>query len=292
MVTGFFVFSVLCGMRYFLGVHCSIAGGVEKAFDEAKELDIDTFQIFTANQRQWKPILIKDDHVSAFRRRWEESDIRLVFSHASYLINLGSEKDDLWQRSIEAMVYEILRCDQLGLPFVVLHPGSAGKQSVEAALERIAKGLKQVLSKTKDSKVEILLEVTAGQGSSVGYRFEHIKFLMDKLEGERVGACFDTCHAHAAGYDLSSEEKCEEVINELDRVIGLDQVKVFHLNDSKKGVGSRVDRHEHIGKGEIGLGAFHYLMNRFLDKPKVIETPKSLEDDKRNLKTLRDLVEV
>lgn len=278
-------------MQYFLGVHCSISGGVEKAFDEAKELGIDTFQIFTANQRQWKPILIKEKNVKAFRERWEKSEVEIVFSHASYLINLGSEKDELWHRSIEALVYEILRCDQLGLPFTVLHPGSAGKQSEEKALKRIAEGLREVLLKTEGSKVAILLEVTAGQGSSVGYRFEQIKFLIEKLESERIGACFDTCHAHAAGYDLSSAEKCKQVINELDRVIGLDQVKVFHLNDSKKEAGSRVDRHEHIGKGKIGIEAFRYLMNRFLDKPKVIETPKSLEDDKQNLKVLRDLVE-
>jgi deoxyribonuclease-4 len=278
-------------MKYHLGVHCSVAGGVQKAFDEAEALGIDTFQIFTANQRQWKPLLIPEPNVKAFRERWEKADISIVFSHASYLINLGSEKEDTWHRSVQALVYEVLRCDQLGLPFTVLHPGSAGTQDEETALKRIADGLKQVLAETKKSKVQILLEVTAGQGSTIGYRFEHIRYLIDQVQDERIAACFDTCHAHAAGYDLSSEEKCKAVLMELDQTLGLDLVQVFHLNDSKKQAGARVDRHEHIGKGTIGVEAFRFFMNHFLEKPKVIETPKSLENDRMNLTVLRNLVE-
>jgi deoxyribonuclease-4 len=273
-----------------LGVHCSVAGGLHRSFEEASLLNIDCFQIFTRNQQQWKSRPISPEEAESFRSAWEKSGVKTAFSHASYLINLGTPTVPLQKQSQEALVSEVKRIEALGMPFTVLHPGSAKDTDEGQALRNIAERLKSVLSETSNCKAGIALENTAGQGSYIGHRFEHLAQLMEALGDARVGVCFDTCHAFAAGYDLRTEMGIEDVLSDFDKIIGLDHLWAIHLNDSKPEFGSRVDRHDHIGAGKIGLAAFRVLMNRFLNVPKVIETPKSFELDTKNLNVLRSLV--
>ncbi|MEK6635069.1 MAG: deoxyribonuclease IV [Planctomycetota bacterium] len=272
-----------------LGVHCSISGGLQNAFYEAKSLGIDTFQIFTKNQRQWKEKTINAGEKSMFLNRLKNLDIKIIFSHASYLINLAGDDDVLWERSITALTSEIQRCHELGLKFTVLHPGYTKGLSEKEGIKKTIKALKTVLHTTKNSKVKILLENTAGQGSSIGYRFEHLKQIMDGVESARIGACLDTCHAFAAGYDIRTNSGFEAATEELDCTVGLKNLHAIHLNDSKGKLGSKLDRHEHIGKGKLGLEPFRQIINRFKHIPKVIETPKEDNMDEVNLKVLREL---
>src|SRR3990172_2985222 len=273
-----------------LGVHCSIRGGIHNAFHEAESLGIDTFQVFTKNQRQWKERIIDTQEKSKFLDDYKTSRIKMVFSHASYLINLASNDDVLWECSVRALIGEVQRCRDLGLAFTIVHPGSAKELSEQKGIKKIIMALKTILHATKNSTVKILLENTAGQGSSIGYRFEHLKQIMDGVDSSSIGMCFDTCHAFAAGYDIRTKGGFETTMEELDNIIGLKHLHAIHLNDSKGELGSSLDRHEHIGKGKLGLEPFRQIMNRFTHIPKVIETPKQDAMDVVNLEILRGLI--
>ena len=273
-----------------LGVHCSIRGGFHNAFSESESLGIDTFQIFTKNQRQWKERIIDTQEKSKFLDDYKTSRVKMVFSHASYLINLASNDDALWERSIKALIDEVQRCHELGLDFTIVHPGSSKGLSQKEGIKRIIRALKATLHETKNAPVKILLENTAGQGSCIGYRFEHIKQIIDGVNSSRVGVCFDTCHAFAAGYDMHTKGGFEVTMKELDKIVGLQNLHAIHLNDSKGELGSNLDRHEHIGKGKLGMEPFRQIMNRFKHIPKVIETPKKGNMDVVNLEILRGLI--
>ncbi len=236
-----------------LGVHCSVSGGLEHSFEEAKTLGIDTFQVFTRNQRQWKAKPISAEEKKLFADAWAQNpQIKVIFSHASYLINLASADTELRNKSIAGFTEEVIRCTELGLAYTVLHPGAAGESTPEEAMERIADSLKKIVAETQSSNVKILLENTAGQGSHVGYKFEHIRNIMDLTGSDRIGTCFDTCHAFAAGYNISTEEGFHKTWHDFDKIIGLDNLHAIHLNDSKGELGSRLDRHDHIGQGKLG----------------------------------------
>ncbi len=273
-----------------LGVHCSVAGGLENAFAQAAELNINTFQIFTRNQRQWKAKPITADEQKKFKAALRASNVKTAFSHCSYLINLAAGDNDMLIKSITALIEEVERCTALGLSYCVLHPGAAGGQTMEDAIFKIAEALKIVLLKTPSSKVMILLEITAGQGSSVGGKFENLKEIYNHVKSKRIGYCFDTCHAFASGYDIRTEKGMAVTMKEFDDILGIKNLKVFHLNDSKGDLGSHLDRHENIGKGKLGLAPFRYIMQNFPDIPKVLETPKEDDGDKINLSVLRRLI--
>lgn len=272
-----------------LGVHCSVAGGLENAFTEAARLGIDTFQIFTRNQRQWKAKPISEEEKNKFAAAWKQSEVKIIFSHCSYLLNLAAADSAAQKKAIDALTEEVIRCTKLGLSFCVLHPGAAGEQDKETAMKIIARGLKAVLKNTSASKVKIALENTAAQGSSVGGTFENLKFICDETGSDRIRYCFDTCHAFAAGYEISTRTGIEDTLHQFDKVCGLKQLSAFHLNDSKGDLGSHLDRHDHIGKGKLGLVPFRYIMQNFPHIPKVIETQKEDDWDEKNLKTLRGL---
>lgn len=274
----------------FLGVHCSIRGGLHNAFHEAKSLGIDTFQVFTKNQRQWKEKIIDTEEKSKFLGDYKTSRVKLIFSHASYLINLASHDDTLWERSTKTLIGEVQRCHDLGLEFTILHPGSPKELDEQKGIKKIIKALKTTLHATKNLTVKILLENTAGQGTCIGYRFEHLKQIIDGVDSPRIGVCFDTCHAFAAGYDIRTKIGFEATIEELDKIVGIQNLHAIHLNDSKGELGSNLDRHEHIGKGKLGLEPFRQIMNRFTHIPKVIETPKKDNMDEVNLEVLRGLI--
>ncbi|OHB49388.1 MAG: hypothetical protein A2099_05200 [Planctomycetes bacterium GWF2_39_10] len=273
-----------------LGVHCSIRSGLHNAFHEAESLGIDTFQIFTKNQRQWKEKTIDAEEKSAFLNSHKTSNVNVVFSHASYLINLASNDATIWERSVRTLISEVQRCHDLGLEFAILHPGFAKELGEQKGIKKIIKALKTAHRETNNSTVKILLENTAGQGSSIGYRFEHLKQIMDGVDSSRIGMCFDTCHAFAAGYDIRTKIGFEATMEELDNIVGLKNLHAIHMNDSKGELGSNLDRHEHIGKGKLGLEPFRQIMNRFKHIPKVIETPKKDYMDVVNLEILRGLI--
>lgn len=282
-------------MPYF-GAHESIAGGLFKAFERINKVGGKSLQIFTRNQRQWQATDLSEEEISDFRTKWKECENMAVTSHASYLINLASGKKDIADKSINSFSTELQRCQRLGLNWVVIHPGSHGGDGLEIGLANFTTNLDAALTRAKGSKVTVLLETTAGQGSGLGSSFEELARIVEKSRyPDRLGVCVDTCHIFAAGYDIRTSESYEKTIAKLDRTIGLDRIHCFHLNDSKKGLGSRVDRHEHIGKGMIGLNGFRYLVNdpRFMNHPMVLETPKGkdLKEDVENLKTLHSLLE-
>jgi len=273
-----------------LGVHCSIRGGLHNAFTESASLGIDTFQIFTKNQRQWKEKIINTDEKAPFLNTYKTSQVKMIFSHASYLINLASNDDTLWECSVRALIGEVQRCHDLGLDFTIVHPGSAKELSEQKGIKKIIMALKTTLHATENSTAKILLENTAGQGTCIGYRFEHLKQIIDGVNSSRIGVCFDTCHAFAAGYDIRTKSGFEATMEELDNTIGLSNLQAIHLNDSKGELGSNLDRHEHLGKGKLGLEPFRQIMNRFTHIPKVIETPKEGTMDAANLQALRELL--
>jgi len=277
-----------------LGAHESVGGGLHLAFERIKQVGGDVLQIFTRNQRQWTPAELKAEEVRLYREAHEESGKITVASHGSYLINFATAKEELLQKSTRAFVLELQRCQQLRIPYVVLHPGSHGGDGVETGLNRFVAGLDGAI-KQSETDVEVLVETTAGQGTGLGRSFEELAYILQNSRcSSQLGVCVDTCHIFAAGYDIRSAEKYNATIQDLDNQVGLQRVKFFHLNDSKKDLGSRVDRHEHIGKGAIGLAGFKHLLNdsRFAGLPMTLETPKSdtLEEDRENLKTLRSLI--
>jgi deoxyribonuclease-4 len=278
-----------------LGAHQSTAGGAFTAIERGKQDGCEALQIFARPSAQWKAKPIEPHEVSLFRS--EHAAVGWpVMSHASYLINLCSTDTVTLSRSLIALEEELLRAEELGLDYVVLHPGSHLGCGEGTGISGIARSLSLVLERTRGFRVRLLLEITAGQGSCLGCRFEHMAALLTETRGGAdMGICFDTCHVHAAGYDLSTEEGYDRVFAELDRLVGLPHLKAFHLNDSKTPVGSRVDRHAEIGDGYLGLLPFWRLVNdpRFATLPAVLETPSGpdkLPSFKRNLERLRALI--
>ncbi|MGQ9498256.1 MAG: deoxyribonuclease IV [Desulfotomaculales bacterium] len=279
-----------------LGAHMSIAGGVDKAILRGRSIGCETIQIFTKSANQWRAKPLVPDEIARFRQAREESGINPVFGHTSYLINLGSPDEDLWQKSVDSFLVEMERCAALDLPYLVTHPGAHMGAGEDVGLRRIGRALDEILARTEGSGVIILLETTAGQGSNIGYRFEHLARLIEESAyPDRLGVCFDTCHAFAAGYDLRTPEAFHRTFEEFDTLIGIDRLKAIHLNDSRGDLGSRIDRHEHIGFGKLGLEPFRLLLNdpRFRNLPMVLETPKGpdMKEDVMNLATLRSLIE-
>lgn len=279
-----------------LGAHMSISGSMEKAVERGRSIGCTAIQVFLKNNNRWEGKVQTEKEIAAFRAEMAKGDIRAVFGHDSYLINLASPKDDLFEKSIAAMVDEIERATALGVPFIVIHPGSHVGEGKDWGLQRIVSGLNEVFALTPDSDVMIALENTAGQGTNLGYRFEHLADIMAGIKKKkRVGTCVDTCHTFAAGYDLRTKEDYEATIQAFDDVVGLKHLLGLHINDSKKELGSRVDRHEHIGQGHMGLEPFRFVMNdeRLADIPKVLETHKGpdMKEDVMNLEVLRGLVE-
>jgi deoxyribonuclease-4 len=288
-----------------LGAHLSIAGGLPRAIDRARATRCEALQIFTKSVGQWRARPIPDEEAALFRAGAAESGLPIV-AHNSYLINIAAADRALRQKSIDALTEEIDRAELLGLDGLVMHPGSYTSGSETRGLQLIAAGLAGILRRRPRVKVRILLEHTAGQGTNLGHRFEHLATIIEALDGSpRIGVCLDTCHLLTSGYDLCSAEGYEATFAAFDRLIGLDRLALFHLNDSKKPCGSRVDRHEHIGKGCLGLAPFRRLVTdlRFASLPMLLETPKldtpesrrrSDADpwDQRNLRTLRRLMKV
>jgi deoxyribonuclease-4 len=281
-----------------LGAHQSIAGGLHLAFARIAQVGGESLQIFTANQRQWKAKALTDEEIRLFQETWQKHGFMPVASHASYLINLAAQDPDKAEKSIAAFSEELIRCRQLGINLVVIHPGSHGGRGIEAGLQEVSRNLEQALvrSQALDSELKILLETTAGQGTSLGSRFEELGYLLKNTRyPQHLGICVDTCHIFAAGYDIRRPATYNQTMAALAKQIGLDQIHLFHLNDSQKDCGSRVDRHAHIGQGRIGLEGFRLLLNdaRFSHLPMTLETDKGpdLHEDVINLTRLRALID-
>jgi deoxyribonuclease IV len=275
----------------FVGAHMSIAGGLHNAILDAARVRCRVLQIFSKSSNQWAARRLTEKDIATWRETLAAHPMRVVV-HDSYLINLASPDRALLTRSREAFLEEVLRCDLLGISYLIFHPGAHMGAGEEEGLARIAQSLDWVCERTPGSRTRLLLETTAGQGTTLGHRFEHLARIIEKAsEPDRLAVCLDTCHVLAAGYDMRTGEGYETVMDAFDRVIGLDRLLCFHVNDSKKDVGSHVDRHEHIGKGFVGTGAFGLLMRdqRFIDVPKVLETPKENDMDRKNLALLRRL---
>ena len=274
----------------------SIGGGVHTAIERACSIGCTAMQIFVKNNMQWFARPLTRPEIGAFLKHAQRRELLSVFAHANYLINLAATNPQFHANSLRALSEELIRADQLQLPFLVLHPGAHLGAGEEAGLERIIESIDRVLSGIPKIKTRIALETTAGQGSCLGSKFEHLAYIISRVrEPQRLCICLDTAHIFAAGYDIGSEEGIRKTFREFDRVIGRDRLAAIHVNDSKAVRGSRVDRHEHIGKGKIGLEAFRFIMRdrRFRKIPKVLETPKGkdLREDVENLKTLRILAD-
>ncbi len=278
-----------------LGAHMSIAGGVDRAIERGASIGCDTIQIFLKNNTQWRGRAYRQDEIVRFRAYQKSTGILPVFAHSSYLINLAATNPLFLRKSVAALVDEIQRAEQLGVPFIVLHPGSHMGAGERAGLVKVAHNLDKVFDRTRGSPVKIALETTAGQGTNLGCRFEHLAEIFQLVDKpERLAVCVDTCHVFAAGYEIRTAKGYARTMIELDRRIGAERVVAFHLNDSKLPRGSRVDRHAHIGKGRIGLSAFRHVLRdpRWAGLPMVLETPKSddLHEDVENLRVLRGLL--
>ena len=278
----------------YLGAHMSIAGGLYMAFERIRAVDGTALQIFTRNQRQWKIPPLTDYDIELFtvaREQWGDYPIA---AHDSYLINLASPDPELARRSRSGFANELKRVEALSIPFLVTHPGSHLGQGVYSGIKRYAANLDAAIEDSGTHSCLILLETTAGQGTNLGSTFEELARIIElSAHPDRLGVCFDTCHAFAAGYDIRTPETYAATFDAFDKAIGLDLLRFFHVNDAKVPLGSHKDRHDHIGQGEIGLDGFRNLMRdpRFADVPKTLETPKKpdLEDDRRNLNILRQL---
>lgn len=279
-----------------LGAHMPITGGVSQALVRGQSIGCEAIQIFTKNQRRWADPQIPPEEMCAFKRLQAETGIRPVVSHNSYLVNLGSPDDRLWQRSVDSLIRELERCEALGVPYMNMHPGSHLGSGEKRGLRHVARGLDQAHSATRGYAVMTLLETTAGQGTDLGYTFSQLASIMEMVaQPERMGVCLDTCHVFAAGYELRTREGYEATFGEWEELVGLQHLRAFHLNGCKGKLGSRVDRHAHINEGELGLQAFRMLLNdpRFGDHPMLLETPKGkeMEEDIINLALLRSLLE-
>lgn len=282
--------------QYLVGAHVSIAGGFFKAIEEGTEIGCTAIQIFTKSNRQWNSKSITDQEAQQFIAAQKNSNIQVVVAHASYLINLGSATPDVQEKSFKALVDEIKRCQQLNIPYLVLHPGTAETGMRQETIKETGKLINKALEETSHCTTTVLVETMAGQGKSIGNSFEELATILDQVpHKKRIGVCFDTCHAFAAGYDFTTKESYNNLFKNFDDLIGLEYLKIFHVNDSKKEIDSHVDRHEDIGKGAIKLSAFEMIMNdpRFTNVPKILETPLTsiaINDYKRNLETLIKLI--
>jgi deoxyribonuclease IV len=281
-----------------LGAHMSIAGGYFKAVEAAGRCGMDVVQLFTKNNNQWRAKEIAAENITRFQTALRELKIGEPLSHASYLINLASGDAALWEKSVAGMVVELDRAEQLGIKYVVVHPGAHPGIEEADGIANVIRGINAVHNRLPKTKSQMLLETTAGQGTSLGHRFEQLAAMLNGVQApERVGICVDTCHIFAAGYRIVEKKDYLATFRAFEETIGLNKIRAFHLNDSKKDFGSRVDRHEHIGHGKMGLAPFAHLMNdkRFRDIPMYLETPKAMcegeEWDVVNLRTLRGLIE-
>ena len=273
-----------------LGAHVSVAGGLHKAFSNGHKLGCDAIQIFVTNPNRWLGSALSSEQVESFRKTHKQTNIQQVIVHDIHLTNLASPKAETQDKSIQAFAWQLGLVEQLGLEYFVTHLGSHLGTGEPEGLGVLSQSLNQILDESRSATV--LLETTAGQGRNLGYRFEHLQQIISQSsQPDRLGVCFDTCHVFAAGYDLRTEEDYYRTFNQFDQIVGLSQIKAFHLNDAKSGFGSRVDRHDHIGQGNIGLTAFELLVNdpRFQGRPMIIETPEMNKMHDRNLKTLRQL---
>jgi deoxyribonuclease-4 len=279
-----------------LGAHMSIEGGLHKAFERIGRVKGEALQIFSKNQRQWRVPPLSDAEINDFITAWEKWGNGPVGVHDSYLINLANPDKAKANRAVSAFADEITRADSLNIPYLIMHPGSHVGAGIEAGLEHLARNLDRAFRQAKTAKsVMVLLETTAGQGTGIGASFEELAHILVHSQfPKRLGICLDTCHVFAAGYDISTQAGYDKTFATFDRIIGLEHLRFFHINDSKKELGSRVDRHEHIGKGKIGLEGFRLLLNdpRFKNHPMVLETPKEkdLKEDIENLKVLKSLI--
>ncbi len=278
----------------------SVAGGMPEAVRRAREVGATALQVFVKSSNQWAARRFLPGETEAFREASEAAGIaRHTLAHASYLINLASPDESLWTRSVEALGEEMQRCCALGIPLLVVHPGAHVGSGEAAGLARIVQALDRLLAPAsgtgRAAGVRILLEITAGQGSALGSRFEELAWVIERAKRpDRIGVCFDTCHALAAGYEFRDARSYRETMRRVERTVGIERVLAFHLNDSRTGLGSRRDRHAHIGRGEVGLEAFRLILNdrRFRRLPMVLETPKGddLAEDRVNLAVLRSLI--
>ncbi len=281
-----------------LGAHMSIAGGLYRAPLRAREIGCQAIQIFSRNRNRWKSKKLSLREIDLFHKACEETDIKAVAVHNSYLINLASTRAHVFEKSFLALLQELERAELLGVPYLVIHPGAHVGGGEEQGLRQIAGALNRVFEQRRDDRVKILLETTAGQGTSLGYRLEHLAQVTEMTEHrDRLGVCLDTCHVFAAGYDFRTAKTYRKFLREFDRIVGLDRLGLFHINDSKNGLGSRIDRHEHPGAGFIGLKGFSFFLNdpRFAQLPFLLETPKGkneegLDWDRVNLNLLRSLI--
>ncbi len=283
-------------MTLAFGSHMSASGGVDKSLARGEAIPVESLQLFSKNERQWIAKPLDPDVVERFHAEVERTGISKLVVHDSYLINLASPKPDILEKSIPAFTDELQRCDTLGVPHLVTHPGAHTGSGVDAGIARFAQSLNEIFDAMPDSKTLTLLETTAGQGTSLGRSFEEIAAIIDLVEDKaRVGVCLDTCHIFAAGYDYRTPELYATTMSQFDAIIGLDRLKVIHLNDSRNPLGSNKDRHDHIGNGEIGLDGFRQFVNdsRLDGLPGILETEKDDdgENDRRNIATLRSLVE-
>ncbi|GBD87572.1 endonuclease 4 [bacterium BMS3Abin03] len=282
-------------MQQLLGAHTSIAGGVSKAVELAEKLGFTAMQIFTKNNNRWFQKPLDEKEINTFKLKLKKSHIKFVVSHDAYLINLCASDKEILKKSRTAFIDELERCELLGIPHLNFHPGSHIGAGEKDGIKLIAESINFAHDKTKGYNVSSMLETTAGQGTAIGYRFEQLQEIIELIDDkDRMTVCIDTAHIFAAGYDIKNPGNFKMVIKEFDDIIGLERLKCFHMNDSKKELGSRVDRHEHIGKGFIGLKGFSNIMNdRRLKKiPKILETPKGKEqlEDLENLAVLRSLI--
>lgn len=284
--------------RHLIGAHTSVEGGLHRAVELASGLKFKTMQIFTKNSNRWTAPLFLDEQITNYKNKLSETNIAPVISHDSYLINLCAYDKELLEKSRSAFLDELDRCEQLGIEYLNFHPGSAkGHQVVDDALKLAAESLNILHEKTAGYRVSSMIELTAGQGTSIGHRFEHVQRIIELTEDKkRISVCIDTAHIFAAGYDLRAPEAYEKTIMEFDEMIGLSRLKCLHMNDSKKELGSRVDRHAHIGEGFIGLEGFSNIMNdkRLEGIPMILETPKTKgqKEDLVNIERLEKLVKV
>jgi deoxyribonuclease-4 len=279
----------------YLGAHMSISGGLHLAIDRGLTAGCGVLQIFTQNSNQWRGKMPTEAEATLFREKMAASGLHEIVSHDIYLVNLAAAPGEVRDKSLAAFGEEMARCARLGIGKIVMHPGSHLGDGEEVGIRRICAAFDQLFAAVPNYTGTVLLETTAGQGTNLGYTFAHLKAIMDgSAHPDRFAVCFDTCHTFAAGYNTATREGYEATMEEFDRLLGIERLKCFHFNDSKKGLGSRVDRHDHIGQGTLGLEPFRFILNdpRFAQVPKILETPKGDNDemDEVNLKLLRSLV--
>lgn len=278
-----------------LGAHVSIAGGVKNAPLNGEKIGCNAIQIFTKNQRQWSAKPYEDEEIKEYFKNLKKTEIKKVVAHSSYLINLASPNEDIFKKSTDALIDDLNRCEKLKIPFEVVHPGSHLGEGIEKGIEKIIKGIDIVFKKVSGSG--IALETVAGQGTNIGFRFEHLRDIINGVkEKNRVFVCFDTAHTFEAGYDIRTEKGFRKVLDDFNKIIGIEKLVVFHLNDSKTPLSSNVDRHENIGKGLLGLEPFKLLVNskEFKEHPMILETPGGDDmyiEDLKTLNLLKSLID-